>query len=139
MNKQLLEEIQRFRLMVTYDSNVTLSENYSKIILTEKKGRVQWCYRTQDGEQTPVIVYENGVYQPTEFGKKMGVYGLEDVRKLMKYYEDGTESFVPCDVDIPMDNTKVDTIKSNNKIISRLEPKWTTKMLQKSYKNNFTT
>lgn len=115
MNKRLLEEIQRFRLMVTYDTNVTLSENYSKIILTEKKERTQWCYRTQDGEQTPVIVFENGTSQPTEFGKKMGIYGQDDIQKFMKYYEDGTESIVPCDVDIPMDNTKVDTIKSNNK------------------------
>jgi hypothetical protein len=49
MNNRLLEDIKRFKLMVNYDSNVTLSENYSKITLTEKKDRIQYCYRTQDG------------------------------------------------------------------------------------------
>ena len=42
MNRALLEDIKRFKLMVNYDSNVTLSENYSKISLTEKKNRKQY-------------------------------------------------------------------------------------------------
>ena len=43
MNKNLSEEIRRFRLLTNYDNQVTLSENYTKIILSEKKGRRQYC------------------------------------------------------------------------------------------------
>ena len=99
MNKELLEDIKRFKLMVNYDSNVTLSENYSKIMLTEKKDREQYCYVDAYGKKTPVGIFEDGNFQPTEFGKKMKIFN-ETV--FLSYYSSGTHPngspmFVKCD------------------------------------------
>jgi len=115
MNKQLLEDIKRFKLMVNYDSNVTLSENYSKITLTEKKDRIQYCYRTQDGEQTPIGIFEDGNFQPTEFGKQMNILTYEDLSELFRSkYDDGTDKVTQCDGLVPMDNTKVEISKKDD-------------------------
>lgn len=109
MDKNIISEIQRFKLMVNYDSNATLSENYSKITLTEKKDRIQYCYRTQDGEQTPIAIIEDGNFQPTEFGKKMNILTYDDLGELFRSkYEDGTDKLTRCDGLIPMDNTEVE-------------------------------
>jgi len=116
MDKRLLEDIKRFKLMVNYDSNVTLSENYSKITLTEKKDRIQYCYRTQDGEQTPIAIIEDGNFQPTEFGKKMNILTYDDLSELLRSkYDDGTDKLTRCDNLVPMDNTKVEVNKNKDK------------------------
>jgi len=115
MNNRLLEDIKRFKLMVNYDSNVTLSENYSKITLTEKKDRIQYCYRTQEGEQTPIAIIEDGNFQPTEFGKKMNILTYDDLSELLRSkYEDGTDKLTRCDGLVPMDNTKVEVSKKDD-------------------------
>jgi hypothetical protein len=115
MNNRLLEDIKRFKLMVNYDSNVTLSENYSKITLTEKKDRIQYCYRTQDGEQTPIGIFEDGNFQPTEFGKQMNILTYEDLSELFRSkYDDGTDKVTQCDGLVPMDNTKVEISKKDD-------------------------
>jgi hypothetical protein len=115
MNNRLLEDIKRFKLMVNYDSNVTLSENYSKITLTEKKDRIQYCYRTQDGEQTPIGIFEDGNFQPTEFGKQMNILTSEDLSELFRSkYDDGTDKVTQCDGLVPMDNTKVEISKKDD-------------------------
>ena len=122
MDNRLLEDIKRFKLMVNYDSNITLSENYSKITLTEKKDRKQYCYRTQDGEQTPIGIFEDGNFQPTEFGKQMNILTYEDLGELFRSkYDDGTDKVTQCDGYVPMDNTKVgvDKNKDNSNDLSR--------------------
>ncbi len=95
--------------MVNYDSNVTLSENYSKITLTEKKNRKQYCYVSQDGEQTPIGIFEDGIFQPTEFGKKMNISTQDDLSKLLgTTWDNGIEKLVQCDSYVEKDNTKVE-------------------------------
>jgi hypothetical protein len=108
MNNQLLEDIRKFKLMVNYNSNQTLSENYSKIILSEKKGRKQYCYVSQDGEQTPIGIFEDGIFQPTEFGKKMNISTQDDLSKLFgTTWDNGIEKLIQCDSYVEKDNTKV--------------------------------
>jgi hypothetical protein len=122
MNRNLIEEIRRFRLLTNYDSQVTLSENYSKIILTEKKKRKQYCYRNEDGSQFPIAIFEDGNFQATEAGKKMGILTANDFGELMgSTYEDGTLKIVQCDGYIAMDKTKVevDKNKDNQNDLSR--------------------
>ena len=122
MNKNLLEEIRRFRLLTNYDNQVTLSENYSNIILTEKKKRSQYCYRKEDGSQYPIAIFEDGKFQATELGKKMGIEDSIDLGQLMgSTYEDGTLKIVQCDGYIAKDKTKVeaDKNKDNENDLSR--------------------
>ena len=97
MNKELLEDIKRFKLMVNYDSNVTLSENYSKIMLTEKKDRKQYCYVTKDGKKTPIGILEGSNFQPNEFGKKMLIFTSDDfISYFGLTHSNGTPMIVEC-------------------------------------------
>jgi len=108
MNNQLLEDIRKFKLMVNYNSNETLSENYTKIILSEKKGRRQYCYKGEDGVQTPIGIFEDGNFAPTEFGKQMGILTAEDLGALMV-----NDKIIQCDYNIKKDTTKVEKSKED--------------------------
>lgn len=139
MNNRLLEDIKRFKLMVNYDSNVTLSENYSKITLTEKKDRKQYCYVTEDGEQTPIGIFEDGNFQPTEFGKKMNIFTSSDLSKLFsESHPNGTPKLVQCDGYIAMDNTKVvvDKNKDKNSDLSRRDTRRNKRANDREVKQN---
>lgn len=139
MNKELLEDIKRFKLMVNYDSNVTLSENYSKITLTEKKKRKQYCYVAEDGTQTPIGIYEDGNFQPTEFGKKMNILTSYDLSKLFsEYHPNGSAKLVQCDGYIAMDNTKVvvDKNKDKNSDLSRRDTRRNKRANDRQVKQN---
>ena len=113
MNNQLLEDIRKFKLMVNYNSNETLSENYTKIILSEKKGRRQYCYVGEDGVQTPIGIFEDGNFAPTEFGKQMGILTAEDLGALMGGGAN-YDKIIQCDYNIKKDNTKVEKPKEDN-------------------------
>ena len=139
MNKAILEDIKRFKLMVNYDSNVTLSENYSKISLTEKKNRKQYCYVAEDGEQTPIGIFEDGNFQPTEFGKKMNIFTSSDLSKLFsESHPNGTPKLVQCDGYIAMDNTKVvvDKNKDKNSDLSRRDTRRNKRANDREVKQN---
>lgn len=139
MNRALLEDIKRFKLMVNYDSNVTLSENYSKIVLTEKKERKQYCYVSEDGEQTPIGIMEDGNFQPTEFGKKMNIFTLSDLGELNRTpYADGGSKVIQCDGYVPMDSTKVevDKNKGNDNDLSRRDTRRNKRANDREIKQN---
>jgi hypothetical protein len=112
MNNQLLEDIRKFKLMVNYNSNETLSENYTKIILSEKKGRRQYCYVGEDGVQTPIGIFEDGNFAPTEFGKQMGILTAEDLGALMGGGANN-DKIIQCDYNIKKDTTKVEKPKED--------------------------
>ena len=137
MNRQLLEEIRRFKLLTNYDNEITLTENYSKIILTEKKKRTQYCYRAEDGTQYPIVIFEKGNFQVLEAGKKLGITTAEDFGNLFRErHPDGSEKVVGCDGYIAVDQTKVEKNKENENNLSRRDVRRNKRANEREIKQN---
>jgi hypothetical protein len=108
MEKTLNEELLKQLSLINYNRSKTLFENHvvlineqnqwSKITLTEKKDRKQYCYVTENGKRTPIGVVEDGNFQPTEFGKKMKIFTSSDFLRLFDAtHPNGTPMCVQCD------------------------------------------
>jgi len=129
MEKILNEELLKQLSLIKYDRSKTLFENHvglineenqwPKITLTEKKDRTQYCYVDEDGKKTPIGIIEDGIWKPTEFGKKMMIFTFANLNSYSSgTHSNGARMFVQCDEYGKEDNSK--TIEEAITFVSQL-------------------